>query len=474
MCSLFYHKTFICFESSIINCETSWIPKLRFGMAGITSSIISNLLSSLKRLSQVMPICTSLTASSSSSSSSIVGDEVMVVDVNSIQESLMEDLSRLSRMMQRIQALLDEAEVRDVLRVTKEIVKSIIKSSIHEDNNNLNDLHCILKEALLDKQFLLILDDVWNERPDMWEALQAPFSGIRMGKIIVTTRSMSVARIMQTVSPLNLECLHEEDSWLLFQKHAFYGWEPNQQLNFEQIGRGIIKKCGGLPLALKAVGGFLRFEYKVQIWKDVLNSNLWELEEIKNLILPALRISYNYLPTHLKSCFLYASLCPKNYLFCKLEMMGMWIAQGYIQLARRKRLLEDLAFEFFEELVRSSFFQCSKFLRFQPEKERWFEEWFSLHDMMKDLAQFITKNEICALLNFGELKDIPKDAKHIFLKHIKVNQILLHGAIRTLDNIVSDHLYGVLDQSIFSKQSFSYLGYLRVLRFDAPNFDCSF
>ncbi|KAL0907616.1 hypothetical protein M5K25_022035 [Dendrobium thyrsiflorum] len=641
-------------------------------MAGTTSSIISNLLSSLKRLSQVMPIFTSLTASSSSSSSSIVGDEVMVVDVNSIQESLMEDVSRLSRMLQRIQALLDEAEERevhdkqtqlwlselrkvaydaedildqfdyqiiktqvegmaatvekpspkgkqvdddgkdfygyqvslpsstsikipiscdmammineiirkfdeiakdkkalqlrevdaprrpclndvtkrppssslvyesdvfgredekrkiiqllmsqsekenniipivgmggvgkttlaqlvyndlivcqhfspkvwvcvskefDVLGVTKEIVKSIIKSSIHEDNNNLNDLHCILKEALLDKKFLLILDDVWNERPDMWEAFQAPFSGIRMGKIIVTTRSMSVARIMQTVSPLKLECLHEENSWLLFQRHAFYGWEPNQQLNFEQIGRGIIKKCGGLPLALKAVGGFLRFEFKEQIWKYVLNNNLWELEETKNLILPALRISYNYLPTHLKPCFLYASLCPKNYSFCKLEMMGMWIAQGYIQLAGRKRLLEDLAFEFFEDLVRRSFFQCSQFQRFQPEKERRFEELFSLHDMVHDLAQSITKNEICALLNFSELKDIPKDAKHIFLKHTKVNQILLHGAIRTLDNIVSDHLYGVLDQSIFSKQSFSYLGYLRVLRFDAPNFDCSF
>ncbi|KAL0907623.1 hypothetical protein M5K25_022042 [Dendrobium thyrsiflorum] len=649
-------------------------------MAGVTSSIISNLLSSLERLSQFMPFFTSLAASSSSSSSSIGGEELTFVDVNSIQVRLMEDLSRLSRMLQRIQALLHDAEERedhdkqtqlwlnelrkvaydaddvldqydyqiiktqvegmksaeekpslkmkpvdddddddddddiygyqvslpsstssasikilisydmssriieiikkfdeiandkkalqlsvedaprrpclnnimkrppssslvhesdvfgrekekikiiqllmsqyekdnviipivgmggvgkttlaqlvfndpmvcrhfspkiwvcvsvkfDVLRVTKEIVKSIIKSSIDEDNNNLNDLHCILKEALFDKKFLLILDDVWNERPDMWETLLAPFYGIGMGKIIVTTRSMSVARIMQTVSPLKLECLHEENSWLLFQRHAFYGWEPDQQLNFEQIGRGIIKKCGGLPLALKAIGGFLRYEFKEHIWRDVLNNNLWELEETKNLILPALRISYNYLPAHLKPCFVYASLCPKDYSFSKLEMTGMWIAQGYIQLAGRKGLLEDLAFEYFEDLVRRSLFECSKFRRLLRGKERKFEESFSLHDMMRDLAQSITKNDICSLLNFGELKEIPKDAKHIFLKHTKVNQILLHGSIRTLNNVFSDNLSGVLDQSIFSNQSLSYLGYLRVLRFDAPNFDCSF
>ncbi|XP_020695318.1 putative disease resistance protein RGA3 [Dendrobium catenatum] len=149
------------------------------------------------------------------------------------------------------------SEQFDVLRITKEIVSSIVDPSQYNDNNNLNYLQCKLKDALLNKKFLLILDDVWNERADIWEALRAPFSCIGVGKIIITTRSMSVARIMQTVPPLQLECLHEEKSWLLFQRHAFSGWELSQQLDFEQLGRRIAKKCGGLPLALKVIGGFL-------------------------------------------------------------------------------------------------------------------------------------------------------------------------------------------------------------------------
>ncbi|KAL0907381.1 hypothetical protein M5K25_021788 [Dendrobium thyrsiflorum] len=80
-------------------------------MAGTTSSIISNLLSSLERLSQFMPTFTSLAASSSSS---IAHEDVTTVEVNSIQERLMEDLSRLSRMLQRIQAVLHDAEKREI------------------------------------------------------------------------------------------------------------------------------------------------------------------------------------------------------------------------------------------------------------------------------------------------------------------------------------------------------------------------
>ncbi|XP_028554072.1 putative disease resistance RPP13-like protein 1 [Dendrobium catenatum] len=237
----------------------------------------------------------------------------------------------------------------DVLRITKEIVSSITKSTIPDDKNNLKDLHCILKEALSNKRFLLILDNVWNERAYKWEALRAPFSDIGVGNIIVTTRSMSVAHIMQMVSPpLQLECLHEEESWLLFQRHAFHGRKLDQHPDFQQLRRRITKKCGGLPLALKVIGGFLQNDFKEQTWMDVLNNNLWDP---KKIILSSLIISYNHLPSYLKPCFLYASLFPKDHYFEKLELIRMWIDHGYIQLTERKCLQEDIAVEYFEDVL---------------------------------------------------------------------------------------------------------------------------
>ncbi|KAL0907619.1 hypothetical protein M5K25_022038 [Dendrobium thyrsiflorum] len=354
------------------------------------------------------------------------------------------------------------SEEFDVLRVTKEIVTSIMGSSIHNDNNNLNDLQCQLKDALLNKKFLLILDDVWNEKADKWEALRAPFYSIGLGKIIVTTRSMPVACIMKTVPPIELGCLDDDKSWLLFQRYAFCGWEPDEQQNFEQIGRAITMKCGGLPLALKAIGGFLRYEVKEKFWNDLLNNNLWGLEKTKSLVLPSLRISYYYLPTHLKPCFLYASLFPKDCHFEKVELTRMWIAQGYIELKGRKRLLEDISFEFFEDLVRRSFFQWSNY-----------NNKFSLHDMVHDLAQSIIRNDIYSSLDFDELKN-PKDAKHIFIKDTKVDQVLSLGNIRTLYIDRSYHFSIVLHQNIFSKIPFSHLGCLRVFKFHVPDFKCNY
>ncbi|PKU69211.1 Disease resistance protein RGA2 [Dendrobium catenatum] len=63
------------------------------------------------------------------------------------------------------------SEQFDVLRITKEILSSVVGSSKYSDNNNLNYLQCKLKDALLNKKFLLVLDDIWNERADIWEAL---------------------------------------------------------------------------------------------------------------------------------------------------------------------------------------------------------------------------------------------------------------------------------------------------------------
>ncbi|KAL0907377.1 hypothetical protein M5K25_021783 [Dendrobium thyrsiflorum] len=352
------------------------------------------------------------------------------------------------------------SELFDVPRITKEIMSSIVDSTQYNDINNLNNLQCKLKDALLNKKFLLILDDVWNERADMWEALRAPFFGTGVGKIIITTRSMSVAHIMKTVSPIQLECLHDEKSWLLFQRHAFYGWELDQQLDFEQLGRRIAKKCGGLPLALNVIGGFLRNEFKEQTWKDVLNNNLWDPKEI---ILSALRISYNHLPSYLKPCFLYASLFPRDHYFQKLELIRMWIDQGYIQLTERKSLWEDIAVEYFEDLVRRSLFQYSIY-----------HAAFTLHDMVHDLARSITRNEIFSSLDFDELKNIPKDAKHIFIKDTKVDHILQLGNIRTL-YIYGLHYFSTMTllQNSCSEIIFSHMRCLRVLRIHAPNFECS-
>ncbi|PHT62812.1 hypothetical protein T459_33343 [Capsicum annuum] len=89
----------------------------------------------------------------------------------------------------------------------------------------------------------------------------------------------------------------------------------------EEVGKQIAAKCKGLHLALKTLAG-IRFESEVEGWKRILRSETWDLSN--NDILPAVMLSYNELPPHLKPCFSYCAIFPKDYPFRnKLFICGL-------------------------------------------------------------------------------------------------------------------------------------------------------
>ncbi|KAL6328726.1 hypothetical protein AAG906_003412 [Vitis piasezkii] len=160
----------------------------------------------------------------------------------------------------------------DLVRITKTIVKAIDSgtSENSSDENDLNLLQLKLKERLSGKKFFLVLDDVWNENYNNWDRLQTPFTvGLPGSKIIVTTRSDKVAS------------LSFDDCWSLFAKHAFENGDSSRHPELQEIGKEIVKKCKGLPLAAKTLGE----------WENVLNSETWDLPNDE--ILPALRSKYD-------------------------------------------------------------------------------------------------------------------------------------------------------------------------------------
>lgn len=123
-----------------------------------------------------------------------------------------------------------------------------------------------------------MLDDVWNERRDCWELFCAPMTTAKICQIIVTTRNEVVARLIQTIPFYPLNCLSFDQSWLLFSKAACIGeQESDSQTNLINICKSIVKKCKGLPLAIKTLGSMLRYETDERRWEDVVESKLWDL-----------------------------------------------------------------------------------------------------------------------------------------------------------------------------------------------------
>uniref|UniRef100_A0A2N9IAI9 AAA+ ATPase domain-containing protein n=1 Tax=Fagus sylvatica TaxID=28930 RepID=A0A2N9IAI9_FAGSY len=248
----------------------------------------------------------------------------------------------------------------DQCKVAKEILESIARklSTVTTLQNLLEEICKFIKE----KKFFLVLDDVWTEDHNMWEPFRNALKcGSQGSRILVTTRNNKVADMMGSARTINLEVLSEEDCWLVFSKIAFFGKDPEKCEELEVLGRQIAKKCKGLPLAAKTLGSLMRFKISSEQWENVLDSNLWELEDVekvvkKDLFAPLL-LSYYDLPSPLKRCFSYCAVYPKDYVFFSDELVYIWMAQGYID---SKEKIEIIARDYFENLAIRSFFQDFK------------------------------------------------------------------------------------------------------------------
>jgi Leucine-rich repeat (LRR) protein len=293
------------------------------------------------------------------------------------------------------------SEEFDVFKVTKTILEAITLSPCYV--TDLNQLQLKLKDCLMGKTFLLVLDDVWNENYDNWETLCKPFkSGTQVSKVLVTTRNYSVASVMRaSAMSHHLKELPEEDCWSLFAKHAFHDGNSNTHGELEVIGRKIMKKCKGVPLAVKAIGAVLRSKPDVDEWDKILESELWDLRIDEMGILPALRLSYKYLSLHLKRCFAYCSLFPKDYAFKKDQLILLWMAEGFLQQPKNKTM-EEVGNEYFLTLESRSLFQkCSDD-----------KSCFVMHDLVSDLAKSISGQFILRLE--GDCShEIVNNARHL-------------------------------------------------------------
>ncbi|KAG1358735.1 disease resistance protein RPM1-like [Cocos nucifera] len=244
----------------------------------------------------------------------------------------------------------------------EDLLRSIIEQIFKERNEKLPEgidrttpiiLIEILGSYLLDKRYVVVLDDVWciNE----WNYFRYALPNNNCGsRILVTTRIGDVASTFQESSGhiYYLQPLSAEKAWSLFCKKTFRSIKACPQ-ELEEPSVKIVEVCKGLPLAIVTICGILsRKEKNFVVWSkfyDNLRTELAEnpeFERVKRLLL----LSYNDLPYSHKSCFLYFSIFPKDYQIRRITLIRLWIAEGFIESGTGKTL-EDVAEDYLNDLI---------------------------------------------------------------------------------------------------------------------------
>ncbi|XWS59064.1 hypothetical protein CRYUN_Cryun08bG0090100 [Craigia yunnanensis] len=314
-----------------------------------------------------------------------------------------------------------------------------------------------LRSTLVGNKFLLILDDVWNDNRAKWIELRDLLIGGALGsKIVGTTRSPLVATIIGSVPAYNLTGLSQEDCLSLFLKWAFNEGQEKQHPNLVEIGREIVKKCGGVPLAVRTLGSLLYSTTDEREWLSIRDNEIWKLKQRDNDILPVLKLSYDQMQPYLKQCFAFCSMFPKNYLFYSFELIQFWMAHGLLQPAAENKELEDIGLWYMKELCSASFLQVVEDYEF----------FFTckMHDLIHDLSLSVAQNECCTLNSLAE--NVPEKVRHLsfsdtsFLSQEVPKFLLQFDKVRTMFFPIKG--VGPSSES-FVSLSISRFKYLRVL-----------
>nr|XP_023921828.1 putative disease resistance protein RGA3 [Quercus suber]XP_023921829.1 putative disease resistance protein RGA3 [Quercus suber]XP_023921830.1 putative disease resistance protein RGA3 [Quercus suber]XP_023921831.1 putative disease resistance protein RGA3 [Quercus suber]XP_023921832.1 putative disease resistance protein RGA3 [Quercus suber]XP_023921833.1 putative disease resistance protein RGA3 [Quercus suber]XP_023921834.1 putative disease resistance protein RGA3 [Quercus suber]XP_02392183 len=304
-------------------------------------------------------------------------------------------------------------------RVAKAIIEAIEKKGGGSNNfNELEGLHSKIRELIEGKKFLLVLDDMWTENfINDWEPLSLALkNGAQGSSILVTARNVRVASTVHSDQTIRLELLSMEDCLSMFNKIAFADKNENQCKQLTDLAEKLANKCKGLPLAAKILGSLMQNKTTRQEWEDILENNLWNLENVQEGILGPLLLSYNEQPSAIKSCFLYCALFPKDCRFYRNELIYLWMAQGYLGIKPNIEM-EIVGEKYFERLVMHSFFQD-----FERDKDNDKIISCKMHDIVHDFAQSRTNNEYVTIDGDKELGTNCKSAHHLRFKLMEKTQ----------------------------------------------------
>ncbi|KAL3739989.1 hypothetical protein ACJRO7_021296 [Eucalyptus globulus] len=271
----------------------------------------------------------------------------------------------------------------DLKMVLQRITESATKEGA--DDIELEQLQNQLMELIRGKRYLLVLDDVMSQSHEQWGRLKSLLMGGAEGsQILITTRLQSVAHSMGTTPPYFLRALSENSSLDLLMRMAC---KDEEETRDSVIGRQIVKKCGGIPLAIRTIGSILFSMETAAEWLH-FEHEIPEVSADFYGIISHLKLSYEHLPSHLKQCFVFCSLFPEDCVIDKLMLTSLWMAQGFIRPTDNVDWdMEDIAHEYFMDLLRRNFFyDCI-------EDEFGNVTSCKMHGILNTLARIVAENE---------------------------------------------------------------------------------
>lgn len=115
----------------------------------------------------------------------------------------------------------------------------------------------------------------------------------------------------------------------------------------EKACENMFKITHGLPLAIVVLAGLLRTK-SISEWEEVLKK--LESDNEPKQVKRILALSFDDLPSRLKSCFLYFAGMPENLIYNARRLVRLWAAEGFLK-PKKGKTMEDIGQNYLKELI---------------------------------------------------------------------------------------------------------------------------
>ncbi|KAM3301674.1 hypothetical protein P3S67_016176 [Capsicum chacoense] len=286
------------------------------------------------------------------------------------------------------------------------IMKGILKQLNADDSGtDKRDLLNRIRVALSHKSYLIVMDDVWTIDDGWWYRISRGLPKFieHNSCIINTSRREDVVKEMgATESRIHRpRLLDDEESWSLFCKVAFLSTKGKCNTQLEEVGREIVRKCHGLPLAIKTTGGMLSSKpQSLGEWTRICENFQEKLVSDcgRNIsVMAALQLSYDELPSHLKQCILCFSIYPGDHEIEAEHLVRWWVGEGLVR-GDDTETATYVAFNYLSELVSRCLVEAVQRSNFDGRVYS-----CKMPDMVRDMTIRVAEDEMFCNFDRGRL-----------------------------------------------------------------------
>ncbi|XP_060672001.1 probable disease resistance protein At4g27220 isoform X2 [Ziziphus jujuba] len=254
------------------------------------------------------------------------------------------------------------------------------------------------------KNFVLILDDVWQHFPLDRVGIPAAENGC---KLILTSRSLEVCRRMDCEKNVLVTPLSENEDWELFTEKLGHGRALSPEI--EPIAKSLTKKCCGLPLAIITMARSMKGVGDIAEWRDALEKLKEPVAErnddMGTEVFQVLKHSYDQLKDpKVEQCLLYCSLFPEDYIIDREKLIEHFIDEGFVDGLRNRRAGLDRGHTVLNKLENVCLLEAVI-------KKYDGKRYVKMHDLVRSMA-IQTGRAFQFLVEAGEqLREIPGEEK---------------------------------------------------------------